>query len=342
MTYSSDQFNDNYDQEFSRIYEKETEAINAQLDKEILFALIGDVNTGKSSTINQLMGAEVAKVGSQPGATSNVDLYKFKDKISFADTPGLDDIISDHSDETMAYYKQADVLLFFLNAAGTVFSEGEKQIFERMAKLNQDIIIVLNKIDAAEEISSLKAYVQKHTGNHYPVVPISSKNGTNIDQLRDKILDILEKKQKDIQLAKELEGKKAKSSVANKWIVGASAAAAGVGATPIPGADIIPITSIQVGLMVKLASLYDKPMTKKKAKNLVVTTLVSNFGQTMYRQLTKFFPGAAFIAGTTIAGTVTAAFGYSVKYAFEHDIDLSDGKLGDLIRDYLTNWRKKE
>ncbi|GAF15838.1 GTP-binding protein [Bacillus sp. JCM 19046] len=93
--------------------------------------------------------------------------------------------------------------------------------------------------------------------------------------------------------------------------------------------------------MLKLASLYDQPMTKKKAKNLVVTTLVSNFGQTIYRQVTKFFPGASFIAGTTIAGTITAAFGYSIKYAFENNIDLSGEHLTELIKDYLANWKKK-
>ncbi|WP_059106053.1 GTPase [Shouchella shacheensis] len=342
MDYSSEHIDEEFDREFSRIYEEQTEAINAQLDQDILFALIGDVNTGKSSTINQLMGADVAKVGASPGATSAIDLYTFKQHITFADTPGLDDIIQDHSKETLGYYENADVILFFLNAAGTVFSEGEKSIFEKIAAVNQDIIIVLNKIDAAEDIDSLKAYVKNHTGGTFPIVAISSKNGTNIDQLRHAILDILEKKQKDIQLAKELEGKKAKASVAGKWILGASVAAAGVGATPIPGADIIPITSIQVGLMVKLASLYDQPMTKKQAKKLVVTTLVGNFGQTMYRQVTKFFPGAAFIAGTTIAGAVTAAFGYSIKYAFEHGIDLSTENLGGMIEEYLGQWQKRD
>ncbi len=221
------------------------------------------------------------------------------------------------------------------------FSEGERSLFRKMESVNKDIILVLNKIDAADDIDQLVTYVKEHTGDAYPIIPISSRSGANIDQLRFAILDILEKKQKDIQLAKEIEGKKAKSSIANRWIIGASTAAAGVGATPIPGADIIPITSIQVGLMLKLASLYDQPMTKKKAKNLVVTTLVSNFGQTIYRQVTKFFPGASFIAGTTIAGTITAAFGYSIKYAFENNIDLSGEHLTELIKDYLANWKKK-
>ena len=54
------------DSDFERAYEEEVDRINEQLEKEILFAMIGDVNTGKSSTINRLVGEEVAVVGAQP------------------------------------------------------------------------------------------------------------------------------------------------------------------------------------------------------------------------------------------------------------------------------------
>ena len=66
------QFND---EEFENAYKQETDRINAQLDKEILFAMIGDVNTGKSSTINQIIGEEVALVGAKPGETTGIDRY---------------------------------------------------------------------------------------------------------------------------------------------------------------------------------------------------------------------------------------------------------------------------
>ncbi|GAF15839.1 GTP-binding protein [Bacillus sp. JCM 19046] len=103
-----------------------------------------------------------------------------------------------------------------------------------MESVNKDIILVLNKIDAADDIDQLVTYVKEHTGDAYPIIPISSRSGANIDQLRFAILDILEKKQKDIQLAKEIEGKKAKSSIANRWIIGASTAAAGLEQRPFP------------------------------------------------------------------------------------------------------------
>jgi len=323
------------EQEFEKAYEQETDKINAQLDKEILFALIGDVNTGKSSTINQLIGDEVALVGAMPGETTGIDRYIYRDKIIFADTPGLDDINQKNSEETMKFYRNADVVLFFLNAAGTVFSEGEKQSFEIISKENKNILFVLNKIDAADDIPELVRYVKQHTKHQYKVVPISSRTGENIDKLRNEILDILKKKHKEIQFARLL---KEKSSTANKWIIAASGSATAIGAAPIPGSDFVPLTGIQVGLMVKLAALYEKPLSKKKAKELAIATITGNIGKTLFRQVVKFVPGAGSVAGGSIAGGMTLALGYAIKYAYENNIELDANTLKSLY----DHFREKE
>ena len=323
------QFNE---REFEEAYEEEINRINEQLEKEILFAMIGDVNTGKSSTINRLVGEEVAVVGAKPGETISVDKYKYKDKIIFADTPGLDDINAKNSEETLKFFKEADVILFFLNAAGTVFSEGEKKYFDKISKINNKIIFVMNKIDAAEDIPSLVKYVQDMSNYNYKVTPISSKTGENIDMLRNAILDILKEQKKDILFAKSI---KEKSSTANKWILAAATSAAAVGAAPIPGSDIIPITGIQVGLMVKLAVLYEKPLSKDRAKELVIASLAGNVGKSLFRQAVKFIPGAGSIAGAGIAGSMTLGLGYAVKYAYENNIDLDADILKSLTKTFM-------
>ncbi|MGF7127887.1 GTP-binding protein Era [Natronobacillus azotifigens] len=319
---------------FDRSFDDAMNQVNQQLDKEILFAMIGDVNAGKSSTINQLIGDEVAKVGAQPGETVIVEKYKYKDKIIFADTPGLDDIHTENSEETLKFYKEADVILFFLNAAGTVFSEGERKHFKTISKVNKEIIFVLNKIDAAEDIPNLVKFVKDNTDNKFKVVPISSKTGENIDKLRYEIMSFLERKGKDILFAKHV---KEKSPIANKWILSAATSAGAVGVTPIPGSDIVPITSIQVGLMVKLATLYEKPLSKGKAKELAIAAVTGNIGKSIFRQAVKLIPGAGSIAGAGIAGSLTMALGYSMKYAYEKDIEID----AELIKTLSKNFMKK-
>lgn len=312
-------------------YEKEMDEINSQLNKEILFALIGDVNAGKSSTINRIVSEEVAGVGAEPGETTEVKRYKYKENIYFIDTPGLNDVNTVNSEVTLDYYKKADIILFFLNAAGTVFSEVEKQSFEKIQRVNKNILIVLNKIDAADEIERLVSRVKKETGEVYKVIPVSSKTGENIDELRNSILEILKKKSKDILFAKSI---KEKSATANAWIISASVSASAVGASPIPGSDIIPITGIQIGLLTRLAVLYNKPITKEAAKELVLATIVGNVGKSIFRQIVKIFPGAGSVAGATVAGATTLALGYAVKYAYENDIDINAENINKLYKIY--------
>ncbi|PLR70599.1 GTP-binding protein [Bacillus sp. UMB0728] len=320
------------DSDFERSYEEEINNINAQLEKEILFALVGDVNAGKSSTINQLMGEEVSAVGPKPGVQTVVEEYAYKDKIIFADTPGLNDINTKNSEETLKFYKEVDIVLFFLNAAGTVFSEVEKQSFENIRKLNKRIILVLNKIDAAEDIPGLIKFIEEVTNFDYKVVPISSKTGENIEKLRSEILNILEEKKKDILFARLI---KQKSSTANKWIIAAATSASAVGAAPIPGSDIVPLTGIQVRLMVKLAALYEKPLTKERAKELAIASLTGNIGKSLFRQAVKVIPGAGPLVGAGVAGSMTLALGYGLKYAYENDIELNAEVLKNLSNMFL-------
>ncbi|OWA37904.1 GTP-binding protein [Saccharibacillus sp. O16] len=320
-------------------FEQEMAAINAQLREEILIALIGDVNAGKSSTINRIVGEEVAGVGAEPGETTAIHPHPYKDKIFFIDTPGLNDVNTVNSAATLEYFRKTDVVLFFLNAAGTVFSESEQRSFRIVEKENPNILIVLNKIDAADEVDRLVARVRKETGQKYDVIPISSRTGQNIDELRDAILEMLKKKSKDILFARTI---KEKSSIANKWILGASASAGAIGAVPLPGADIVPLTALQIGLLTRLATLYERPISKEAAKEIVITAIVGNLGKTLFTQIVKMFPGAGTVAAAGVAGSMTLALGYSVKYAYERGIDVTPDTVSKLYRNFRDRKNKGE
>ncbi|GIO93496.1 hypothetical protein J31TS3_47230 [Paenibacillus lactis] len=141
----------------------------------------------------------------------------------------------------------------------------------------------------------------------------------------------LKKKSKDILFAKSI---KEKSATANGWIIGASISAGAVGASPIPGSDIIPITGIQVSLLTRLAVLYNKPISKETAKELVIATIFGNIGKSIFRQIVKVFPGAGSVAGATVAGATTLALGYAVKYAYEHNIQINTANITKLYKKF--------
>ncbi|MFL6563092.1 MAG: GTP-binding protein, partial [Bacillus sp. (in: firmicutes)] len=95
---------------------------------------------------------------------------------------------------------------------------------------------------------------------------------------------------------------------------------------------IIPITGIQVGLMVRLAALYEKPITKDRAKELAIASFAGNIGKSLFRQAVKFIPGAGSVAGASIAGSMTLALGYAIKYAYENNIELDANILKTLTK----------
>lgn len=323
-----------------KAYDEELEKINAQLNQEITFAMIGEVNSGKSSTINQLLEDEVATVGPAPGETIVIQKYQYKDndKIIFADTPGLNDINEDNSAETEQFFKEIDIILFFLNAAGTVFSNKEKEVFDKLRNLNENILLILNKIDVVDEVDPLVDYIKEHTGSSYKIIPISSRTGENIEKLNDEILDILKKKNKDIQYGKHM---KNKSKIANRWIVGAATSAGAVGALPMPGSDFIPLTSLQVGLLMRLATLYEKKLSKENAKELIIASITGNIGKTVFRQIVKVIPGAGSVAGAGVASGMTLALGYGAKYGYENDLTLNTQTMKELYNKF-KNEQKQE
>lgn len=332
-----------FEEEVSRVmdsmFENEMKKVNDMLEQELLISLIGEVNAGKSSTVNKIIGKDIASTNPMPGETVSVDPYNLEglENIKFMDTPGLNDPNDENPKKTLEFVQQSDVVLFFLNAAGTVFSESEKEKFAGIEKHNKDILIVLNKIDAAEDIPSIIEFVKKHTGGKYKVIPISSKTGENLENLKKEILFLLEKKGKDLLFAKSM---KEKSSAANRWIIGAGVSAGVIGASPIPGSDIIPLTSLQVGLIIKLSKLYDKPLSKKAAKDMIVITATQTIGHTLYRQALKFIPGAGSVIGGTVASAMTLALGYGVRYAYENNIAIDYDMIGGLFEKYKAREKK--
>src|SRR5699024_153581 len=313
-------------------FDQASEEINEQLGGELYISLVGDVNAGKSSTINALLEEELVTVGARPGETVEVKEIRHKDNIVFVDTPGLDDVVTENSAKTLAYYKKSDVILFFLNAAGTVLSENELKTLNSIEKNNQDILIVLNKIDAADDIPFLVDYIKKQTNSRYPVIPISSRTGENLTKLQDALLEILKEKSKDLLLGKEL---KNKNRIANNWILSAVAAGTSVGALPVPGSDFVPLVGIQVSLILKLSSLYDQPISKANAKELVIATVVGNAGKAVFRQVVKFVPGAGSIVGASVAGGTTVALGHAIKYIYEQDLNLNVNELNKIYKSFM-------
>ena len=111
----------------------------------------------------------------------------------------------------------------------------------------------------------------------------------------------------------------AKSLMTKKQIVScnvaihiASIGAGAAGAIPIPLADALPISGIQITMAFQLGRIFDRKLTESTAKALVSAAASTFFG----RELVKAIPGVGWGISAIVAAGVTEAIGWSLAVDF--------------------------
>jgi len=106
-----------------------------------------------------------------------------------------------------------------------------------------------------------------------------------------------------------------KAKAAEKAVNAATAAATGAGFTPIPFADAAVLVPIQIGMMAKIANIYDIPMQRATVASLAATTVTTQAGRAAATGLLKLVPGVGTIAGGVIPGGVAGGLTYAGRTA---------------------------
>ncbi len=152
----------------------------------IRIALIGSVNTGKSSLFNKLIEQERAIVTNIPGTTRDVieaGVYNQETYQTFVDTAGLrstnDSIEQEGIRRSRAEAHKADIILLVYDAARTM-NDAERVIYsELIQEYANKIIIVRNKIDLiTNTLNSFDGHV---------TLDVSCASGYNLDLLHDTV-----------------------------------------------------------------------------------------------------------------------------------------------------------
>ncbi len=143
--------------------------------------LAGKPNTGKSSVLNALLGADKAIVSSVAGTTRDVvegSLEIGGVRFNLYDTAGIRD--SDDAIESIGIRRAksllegADLVLFILDASEKMSAE-DREIYDSLADKKK--LVVYNKTDLGEESAEAPP----------ADIRVSAKTGENIDALREKM-----------------------------------------------------------------------------------------------------------------------------------------------------------
>ena len=162
-------------------------------------AFIGRPNVGKSTLLNQIIGQKIAIMSPKAQTTRNKiqGIYTTEEEqIIFIDTPGihkpqskLDDFMVESAYSAL---HEVNVVCFLINAEQKL-GPGDKFIMDRLKAIETPVFLVVNKIDKVHP-NDLLPIIEEYTNymSFAEVIPISAKNGNNVDTLLNQLSKNLE------------------------------------------------------------------------------------------------------------------------------------------------------
>lgn len=293
--------------------------------------IAGNTGVGKSTLINSVFQGDLAATGQgNPVNQETKEIKKEGIPLSIFDTRGLEN--KDYSEileKLEAVIRERGrrpnpkehihiAWICILEDCRRV-QDSEKDLAKRLESLNIPVIAVITKARAdngfrSDVISLLPSSVRAVV--RVQAIEEKLDNGSinpkqGLDELVAKTMQVVPEGHQNAFVAAQkidIDSKKKKSRAI---VYGAATSAAGIGAAPIPFADVAGIIPIQVGMLAGVSAAFGLSIDKGTLTTLVGVIFAGAggplAGRALVANLLKMFPGAGSIAGGAISGTTAGA-----------------------------------
>lgn len=162
-------------------------------------ALVGRPNVGKSTLLNRLLGQKLSITSKKPQTTRHRILGVQTEadvQMIYVDTPGIHlgnkNVMNRMMNKTaINVLHDVDVIVFVVD--GTHWTDEDVYVLDLIKQVSIPCILVCNKVDKIKDKDELLPWLQTMQQQHTftSMIPVSAKNGTQIDVLKSHIKSLL-------------------------------------------------------------------------------------------------------------------------------------------------------
>lgn len=320
--------------------------------------IAGATGSGKSSVVNHVFGRDLTKVAAGEPVTRGIHEFKSEDvAIVLYDSEGYEIGSARqeaYADEVIGFVERAGakgaaeqmhLVWYAINASMKRVTPLDKALIRRLNDVTS-VAVVFTQIDQVDfdELAALREEVKDVVANDAVFQVSVASELLNDSELRAHLdwerLVTWSVEQLDQSLQEGLlmevraeseEMLKLKRKKANRIISGYVASAGTAAAVPLPFADAIALTPIQVTMSVHLFRYWGVKTNDDMLRALIGSTVIPQIGRalskTILLNVMKFFPGAnaaASVINATVASGITWAIGLAInEVAYRNAMDSS-------------------
>ena len=155
-------------------------------------AILGAPNAGKSTLLNRMLGQKISITSKKPQTTRNRILgvvHRTGSQMVFLDTPGIhrarNPLNARIVEAALSTLSEVDLVLLVVDAKSPD-EASERLLLDKLSQQRLPVLLALNKIDQVQR-PALLSQIERWSGliPFAAVVPISAKNGEQVDRLMD-------------------------------------------------------------------------------------------------------------------------------------------------------------
>lgn len=308
--------------------------------------IVGGTGVGKSSLVNAVFGRDYAKVGKGLPVTSGVNYYH-DDSLGIWDFEGFEIGSAQSPAQALQSHlatiaqrpanEQISVVWYCITANADRLTLPDVEMIRQLDASGLPVILVLTKVDwhrnpvtgkykAPEGVEEFKRWIEDPTDAngvrlHLPIqrVILTSAHSGNGKPGKDAghglgelVAETLALAPADEQNAFRIAQRLNlpwKRDLARPVIAAASSAAAAAAAIPIPVADATALAPIQMGMMGRIAAIYELDFKSMLSTSALAQMGAQITGHALARSFVKLIPGVGSVVNAGVAFSLTAATG---------------------------------